>query len=163
MTLCLYSVTYFGLTILFFSLLLRILNKGILFGTHLVTILQLLDAISRVACLGFEKSYRESIVLMTRSYLDKVKALGASENNTVPSEATTERTEVCDEFCKKLILHVYLMKCDFDFFSMLHANYAKQHSRLFLQAFCLLLPTSQAQNSGLIIVIGYCLCAQMWG
>ncbi|CAN6315544.1 unnamed protein product [Urochloa humidicola] len=55
--------------------------------------LRLLDAISRVACLGFEKSYRESIVLMTRSYLDKVKALGASENNTVPSEATTERTE----------------------------------------------------------------------
>jgi len=102
MTLCLYSVTYFGLTILFFSLLLRILNKGILFGTHLVTILQLLDAISRVACLGFEKSYRESIVLMTRSYLDKVKALGASENNTVPSEATTERTEVCDELCKKI-------------------------------------------------------------
>nr|CAB3498468.1 unnamed protein product [Digitaria exilis] len=55
--------------------------------------LRLLDAISRVACLGFEKSYRESIVLMTRSYLDKVKALGASENNTLPSEATTERTE----------------------------------------------------------------------
>ena len=102
MTLCLYSVTYFGFTILFFFVLLRILNKGILFGTHLVTILQLLDAISRVACLGFEKSYRESIVLMTRSYLDKVKALGASENNTVPSEATTERTEVCDEFCKKI-------------------------------------------------------------
>jgi len=66
-------------------------------GTHLVKVLQLLDAISRVACLGFEKSYRESIVLMTRSYLDKVKALGASENNTVPSEATIERTEVCDD------------------------------------------------------------------
>ncbi|TVU45418.1 hypothetical protein EJB05_04905 [Eragrostis curvula] len=55
--------------------------------------LRLLDAISRVACLGFEKSYRESIVLMTRSYLDKVKAVGASENNTLPSEATIERTE----------------------------------------------------------------------
>ncbi|XP_062212194.1 phosphatidylinositol 4-kinase alpha 1-like [Phragmites australis] len=55
--------------------------------------LRLLDAISRVACLGFEKSYRESIVLMTRSYLDKVKAAGASENNTLPSEATTERIE----------------------------------------------------------------------
>ncbi|KAL6637046.1 hypothetical protein ACP70R_024618 [Stipagrostis hirtigluma subsp. patula] len=55
--------------------------------------LRLLDAISRVACLGFEKSYRESIVLMTRSYLDKVKAVAASENNTLPSEATTERTE----------------------------------------------------------------------
>uniref|UniRef100_A0A0D3FN51 1-phosphatidylinositol 4-kinase n=1 Tax=Oryza barthii TaxID=65489 RepID=A0A0D3FN51_9ORYZ len=55
--------------------------------------LRLLDAISRVACLGFEKSYRESIVLMTRSYLDKVKAVGSAENNTVPSEATTERIE----------------------------------------------------------------------
>ncbi len=59
------------------------------------TLLQLLDAISRVACLGFEKSYRESIVLMTRSYLDKAKAVGSAENNTVPSEATTERIEVC--------------------------------------------------------------------
>jgi phosphatidylinositol 4-kinase len=47
--------------------------------------------------LGFEKSYRESIVLMTRSYLDKAKAVGAAENNTLPSEATIERTEVCDE------------------------------------------------------------------
>ncbi|XP_006651740.2 phosphatidylinositol 4-kinase alpha 1 [Oryza brachyantha] len=55
--------------------------------------LRLLDAISRVACLGFEKSYRESIVLMTRSYLDKVKAVGSAENNTMPSEATTERIE----------------------------------------------------------------------
>ncbi|KAG8062307.1 hypothetical protein GUJ93_ZPchr0003g16800 [Zizania palustris] len=55
--------------------------------------LRLLDAISRVACLGFEKSYRESIVLMTRSYLDKVKGVGSAENNTVPSEATTERIE----------------------------------------------------------------------
>uniref|UniRef100_A0A453H7A6 1-phosphatidylinositol 4-kinase n=2 Tax=Aegilops tauschii subsp. strangulata TaxID=200361 RepID=A0A453H7A6_AEGTS len=54
---------------------------------------ELLDAISRVACLGFEKSYRESVVLMTRSYLDKVKAVGAAENNTLPSEATAERTE----------------------------------------------------------------------
>lgn len=102
------------------------------FGTHLVKILQLLDAISRVACLGFEKSYRESIVLMTRSYLDKVKALGASENNTLPSEATAEHTEVCDELCKKLVLYVYLMKCDFDFFSMFHANYVKQ----FLDSSC---------------------------
>ena len=68
-------------------------------------LLQLLDAISRVACLGFEKSYRESIVLMTRSYLDKVKAVGAAENNnSLPSEATTERTEVCDESYKFCII-----------------------------------------------------------
>uniref|UniRef100_A0A0D3FN50 1-phosphatidylinositol 4-kinase n=1 Tax=Oryza barthii TaxID=65489 RepID=A0A0D3FN50_9ORYZ len=63
--------------------------------------LRLLDAISRVACLGFEKSYRESIVLMTRSYLDKVKAVGSAENNTVPSEATTERIE---GFCLLLLI-----------------------------------------------------------
>jgi hypothetical protein len=100
---------------------------------------------------------------MTRSYLDKVKALGASENNTVPSEATTERTEVCNDFCKKLIVYVYLQSVIFYFFSMFHANFVKKYSRLFLQAFCLLPPTSQAQNLGLTIVIGYCLCAQMWG
>lgn len=58
-------------------------------------IFQLLDAVSRVASLGFEKSYRETVVLMTRSYLDKVKTLGAVESNTIPPEATTERIEVC--------------------------------------------------------------------
>jgi len=61
-----------------------------------------------VACLGFEKSYRESIVLMTRSYLDKVKAVGAAENNTLPSEATAERTEVCDESNKKFTLYTII-------------------------------------------------------
>ncbi|XP_020086249.1 phosphatidylinositol 4-kinase alpha 1 isoform X2 [Ananas comosus] len=55
--------------------------------------LRLLDAVSRVASLGFEKSYRETVVLMTRSYLDKVKTLGAVESNTIPPEATTERIE----------------------------------------------------------------------
>ncbi|XP_008775172.2 phosphatidylinositol 4-kinase alpha 1 isoform X2 [Phoenix dactylifera] len=55
--------------------------------------LRLLDAISLMACLGFEKSYRETIVLMTRSYLEKIKALGSTGNNTSPPEATTERVE----------------------------------------------------------------------
>lgn len=108
-------------------------------GTHLVKVLQLLDAISRVACLGFEKSYRESIVLMTRSYLDKVKALGASENNTVPSEATTERTEVCDDFCKKLIVYVYLQSVIFTSFlcSMLTLSKNILDSSCRLSACCL--------------------------
>lgn len=61
-------------------------------------IFQLLDAISLMACLGFEKSYRETIVLMTRSYLDKIKALGSAGDNTLPPEATTERVEVCFRF-----------------------------------------------------------------
>ncbi|XP_042443658.1 phosphatidylinositol 4-kinase alpha 1-like [Zingiber officinale] len=55
--------------------------------------LRLLDAVSRMACLGFEKSYRETVVLMTRSYLDKLKNFGLDENKTLPPEATTERIE----------------------------------------------------------------------
>ncbi|MQL86753.1 hypothetical protein Taro_019278 [Colocasia esculenta] len=55
--------------------------------------LRLLDAVSRIACLGFEKSYRETIVLMTRSYLDKLKTLGSAESKTLPPEATAERVE----------------------------------------------------------------------
>ncbi|PKA52366.1 Phosphatidylinositol 4-kinase alpha [Apostasia shenzhenica] len=55
--------------------------------------LQLLDAVSHVACLGFEKSYRETIVLMTRSYLDKVKSIGNAQVSTLLSEADTERME----------------------------------------------------------------------
>ncbi|WOK93151.1 phosphatidylinositol 4-kinase alpha 1 [Canna indica] len=55
--------------------------------------LRLLDAVSRMACLGFEKSYRETVVLMTRSYLDKLKNIGLEENKTLPPEATTERLE----------------------------------------------------------------------
>ncbi|KAL0912173.1 hypothetical protein M5K25_018130 [Dendrobium thyrsiflorum] len=55
--------------------------------------LRLLDAVSQMACLGFEKSYRETVVLMTRSYLDKVKNVGNAEINSLPSEAATERLE----------------------------------------------------------------------
>lgn len=58
-------------------------------------LLQLLDAVSRMASLGFEKSYRETIVLMTRSYLSKLSIIGSSESRTVAPEATTERVEVC--------------------------------------------------------------------
>lgn len=57
--------------------------------------LQLLDAVSRMASLGFEKSYRETVVMMTRSYLSKLSSLGSAENKTMASEATTERVEVC--------------------------------------------------------------------
>lgn len=56
--------------------------------------LQLLDAVARMASLGFEKSYRETIVLMTRSYLSKLSSIGSSESRTVAPEATTERVEI---------------------------------------------------------------------
>ncbi|KAG5391470.1 hypothetical protein IGI04_021433 [Brassica rapa subsp. trilocularis] len=55
--------------------------------------LQLLDAVSRIATLGFEKSYRETVVLMTRSYLSKLSTVGSVESKTSAPEATTERIE----------------------------------------------------------------------
>ncbi|KAI3928954.1 hypothetical protein MKW98_014545 [Papaver atlanticum] len=53
--------------------------------------LQILNAVSRIACLGFKKSYRETVVLMTRSYLNKLSTIGSAE--TLAPEATTERVE----------------------------------------------------------------------
>ncbi|XP_043723692.1 phosphatidylinositol 4-kinase alpha 1-like isoform X2 [Telopea speciosissima] len=55
--------------------------------------LRLLDAVSRMASLGFEKSYRETVVLMTRSYLNKLSTIGSAESKTMAPEATTERVE----------------------------------------------------------------------
>ncbi|KAL2479235.1 Phosphatidylinositol 4-kinase alpha 1 [Forsythia ovata] len=42
----------------------------------------LLDAVSCIASLGFEKSYREAIVLMIRSYLSKLSTVGSAESRT---------------------------------------------------------------------------------
>ncbi|XP_074333514.1 phosphatidylinositol 4-kinase alpha 1 isoform X1 [Apium graveolens] len=55
--------------------------------------LRLLDAVSRMASLGFEKSYREAVVLLTRSYLGKLSSIGSAESKTMVAEATTERVE----------------------------------------------------------------------
>ncbi|XP_059647700.1 phosphatidylinositol 4-kinase alpha 1 [Cornus florida] len=55
--------------------------------------LRLLDAVSRMASLGFEKSYRETVVLMTRSYLSKLSSIGSAESKTLAPEANTERVE----------------------------------------------------------------------
>ncbi|KAL1309165.1 hypothetical protein HN51_051848 [Arachis hypogaea] len=55
--------------------------------------LRLLDAVSQMASLGFEKSYRETVVLMTRSYLSKLTSVGSVESKTEASESTTERVE----------------------------------------------------------------------
>ncbi|KAK9691100.1 hypothetical protein RND81_09G176000 [Saponaria officinalis] len=55
--------------------------------------LRLLDAVSRLASLGFEKSYRETVVLLTRSYLSKLSTVGSAESKTVAQEANTERVE----------------------------------------------------------------------
>lgn len=61
---------------------------------HLCQFVQLLDAVSRIATLGFDKSYRETVVLMTRSYLSKLSSVGSVESKTSAPEATTERVEV---------------------------------------------------------------------
>ncbi|PIA62368.1 hypothetical protein AQUCO_00200400v1 [Aquilegia coerulea] len=55
--------------------------------------LQLLNAVSHMASLGFEKSYRETVVLMTRSYMNKLATVGSAESKTLAPEATTERVE----------------------------------------------------------------------
>ncbi|VFQ72155.1 unnamed protein product [Cuscuta campestris] len=55
--------------------------------------LRLLDAVSRMASLGYEKSYREAIVLMTRSYMSKLASIDSAECNDLPEEATKERVE----------------------------------------------------------------------
>ncbi|XP_038707834.1 phosphatidylinositol 4-kinase alpha 1-like isoform X2 [Tripterygium wilfordii] len=55
--------------------------------------LRLLDAVSRVASLGFEKSYRETVVLMTRNYLSRLSTVGSAESKTLAPEATSERVE----------------------------------------------------------------------
>ncbi|KAL2653163.1 hypothetical protein R1flu_021291 [Riccia fluitans] len=55
--------------------------------------LKLLEAVGRMACLGCEKSYREVVVLLTRSYLDKLSTVGSSDSRTIPPEGTTERLE----------------------------------------------------------------------
>lgn len=48
-----------------------------------------------MASLGFENSYREAVVLLTRSYLGKLSSIGSAESKTMVPEATTERVEVC--------------------------------------------------------------------
>ncbi|EPS69994.1 hypothetical protein M569_04764 [Genlisea aurea] len=55
--------------------------------------LQLLDAISRIASLGFEKSYREAVVLMTRSYLGELSSAGSAEDRSQAPQGTAERFE----------------------------------------------------------------------
>ncbi|CAH9107177.1 unnamed protein product [Cuscuta epithymum] len=55
--------------------------------------LRLLDAVSHLASLGFEKTYREAIVLMIQSYVSKLANIGSAESRTLAPEATTERVE----------------------------------------------------------------------
>ncbi|OIT19856.1 phosphatidylinositol 4-kinase alpha 1, partial [Nicotiana attenuata] len=54
--------------------------------------LQLLDAVARMASLGFEKSYREAVVLMTKSCLSKLAAVGSAERILLPAVA-----EICSD------------------------------------------------------------------
>ncbi|KAH0920787.1 hypothetical protein HID58_020805 [Brassica napus] len=51
--------------------------------------LQLLDAVSRIAILGFEKSYRETVVMMTRGYLREVLTVASVESKTSEPKSRT--------------------------------------------------------------------------
>lgn len=66
--------------------------------TFIIVFLQLLDAASHIASLSFEKSYRETVVFLTRSYLNKISTLGSADSKTLAAEATTERVEACKMF-----------------------------------------------------------------
>ncbi|KAF2593101.1 hypothetical protein F2Q70_00042724 [Brassica cretica] len=55
--------------------------------------LQLLDAVSRIATLGFEKSYHETVVLMTRGYLSKISTVGSEESKASALISRTEHLE----------------------------------------------------------------------
>ncbi|XP_056844326.1 phosphatidylinositol 4-kinase alpha 1-like isoform X2 [Raphanus sativus] len=55
--------------------------------------LQLLDAVSRIATLGFENSYRETVVLMTRSYLNKISTVGSEERKISEPKSRTKHPE----------------------------------------------------------------------
>lgn len=111
-----------------------------------------------MASLGFDKSYRETVVLMTRSYLSKLSSVGSAESKTLAPEATTERVEVC-----------IIYKCEIDMMSLsfLTVYYVKDyslvrsHSRLFLQDFFSLLAAFKIQNCVQTIVIVCYLYAQM--
>ncbi|CAN8289056.1 unnamed protein product [Cochlearia groenlandica] len=56
--------------------------------------LQLLDVVSRIATLGFEKSYRETVVLMTRGYLSKISTIGYVESKTPEPQSRIEHVEI---------------------------------------------------------------------
>ncbi|XP_010500672.1 PREDICTED: phosphatidylinositol 4-kinase alpha 1-like isoform X2 [Camelina sativa] len=51
--------------------------------------LQLLEVVSRIASLGFEKSYRQTVVLMRRSYLSQISV----ESNTSAPESRSKHIE----------------------------------------------------------------------
>ncbi|KAJ7560134.1 hypothetical protein O6H91_04G115500 [Diphasiastrum complanatum] len=73
-------------------LFIQSLEEGDACGPSLLR-LRLLDAVARLARLGFEKPYREVVVLMTKAYLDKLSIVGSTLSRTLAPEATTERVE----------------------------------------------------------------------
>lgn len=68
---------------------------------------QVLDAVARMACLGCEKPYREVVVLLTTSYVEKLGAIESPESDYLVPEAKTELLQVstpCDRYCPFSIL-----------------------------------------------------------
>ena len=117
--------------------------------------MQFLDAVSRMASLGFEKSYRETVVLMTRSYLSKLSNAASSppEGGGGTLEATTERLEV-------LIFESYLTRNPYSSLSI-ECSLVQLHSRLFPQDFFLLLVDLPILNCVQITATVYSLSVQM--
>ncbi|BBM99420.1 phosphatidylinositol 4-kinase A [Marchantia polymorpha subsp. ruderalis] len=55
--------------------------------------LKLIEALARIGSSGCEKSYREVVILLTRSYLDKVTSVDATYTRAQPTEGTTEHLD----------------------------------------------------------------------
>lgn len=55
--------------------------------------LRLLEAVARMASLGWEKSYKDVVGLLVRSYFQKLNTVGSTHSRTLAPEGTTERVE----------------------------------------------------------------------
>lgn len=96
------------------------------------TYMQLLDAVSRIATLGVETSYRQTVALMIRGYYSQISTGGSVERKTSAPKSRTEYVEV----------YFSLIHCSFSefFFPItLMLTYPIAIARLLLQAFLQLL------------------------
>nr|GEZ24195.1 phosphatidylinositol 4-kinase alpha 1-like isoform X2 [Tanacetum cinerariifolium] len=88
-------------------------------STHGLLCLRIFKAASRMASLGFEKSYREVIVLMMRSYLRKLSSIGSDESNALPEEANRERVKTLPARFELIAIGLTNVKSRVDFLQRL--------------------------------------------
>lgn len=70
------------------------LSRYLLIHLYIGTYMQLLDAVSRIATLGVETSYRQTVALMIRGYYSQISTGGSVERKTSAPKSRTEYVEV---------------------------------------------------------------------